>query len=72
MLAVLIAPVRVKKDRVQPAESRLIAPRIFGAPAATSASSEAQSDTGPAFPAGDGSTGVRSVLEEKRDDIGQA
>jgi hypothetical protein len=54
------------------AASRLSAPRNFRAPAATSASSEAEGDTGLAFPAGDGSTGVRSVLGEKRDDIGLA
>jgi len=72
LLAFLMAPARMKKDRVLSAESRLSAPRNFRAPAATSASSEAEGDTGIGFPAGDGSTGVRSVLDEKRDDIGQA
>ena len=72
LLAYLMAPTRVKKDRVLSAESRLTAPRNFRAPAATSASSEAEGDTGLGFPAGDGSTGVGSALGEKRDDIGQA
>lgn len=67
-----MAPARAKKDQALSAASRLSAPRNFRAPAATSASSEAEGDTGLGFRAGDGSTGVRSVLGEKRDDIGQA